>query len=98
MFEHWPQQTARHHGPRKLVSTRRRPRRCRPGLEVLEDRAVPALLTVNSLQDLAVDLSDTTVTLRDAIDAANHDMAVAPGGPTGSGADTITFDPSLFAG
>ena len=57
-------------------------------LEQLEDRLAPAVLTVNSLQDLAVDLSDATVTLRDAIAAAETDAAVSPGGPSGSGADT----------
>src|SRR5262249_57948019 len=72
-------------------------RRTRLAVEALEDRAVPAVLTVNSLQDLAVNLSDTTVTLRDAIDAANRDVAVAPGGTAGSGADIIVFDPTLFS-
>src|SRR5262249_56991104 len=57
-----------------------------------------AVVTVNSLLDKAVDLTDATVTLRDAVYSAEHDVAVAPGVPAGNGADTITFDPSLFAG
>src|SRR4029434_4192902 len=76
---------------------RRSSRRSPFGFEPLENRALLAALTVNSLDDLAVDLSDDTVTLRDAIYAANQDLQVAPGGPTGAGADTIGFDPGIFA-
>src|SRR5262245_57306584 len=89
---------------RSLLSRRRfapgpRPRppaaRCRPAVEVLEDRVTPATLTVNSLAD------DTTtgnglVTLREAIIAANTDTGTEGGG-TGSGADVITFAPALIA-
>src|SRR5262245_60756088 len=79
------------------VTTARRPVRRRfLGVEALEDRSVPAVLVVNSLQDLAVDLNDATVTLRDAIHAAENDVAVSPDGPAGSGADTITFDAALL--
>ncbi|HMF14970.1 MAG TPA: hypothetical protein VKE94_21790, partial [Gemmataceae bacterium] len=63
----------------------------RPWLESLEDRLAPALLLVNSLADAPVNLSDAVVTLRDAIHAANNDLAVSPGGPTGGGADEIQF-------
>ena len=50
-----------------------------------------ATITVNSLNDnLTV---DTLITLREAIEAANNDTSVD--GVTGSGADTIIFDPSL---
>jgi len=67
-------------------------------MEILEDRCTPATLTVNSLLDLAVNLSDTTVTLRDAIYAANNNLQVAPGGPTGGASDIIDFDATVFAG
>jgi hypothetical protein len=50
---------------------------------------------VNSLTDGPIDLSDSTVTLRDAIHAANHDVPVSPGGPSGNGADTIGFQSGL---
>src|SRR5262249_3049430 len=63
----------------------------RPVLEILEDRMLPTVFTVNSLLDGPVNLGDTTVTLRDAIEAANSDVAVSPGGPIGSGADEIRF-------
>ena len=55
----------------------------------------PTILTVNSLGDGPIDLTDGTVTLRDAIHAANNDLQVSPGGPTGSGAEEIQFEPSL---
>src|SRR5262249_42823620 len=98
MFTQWLKKwTTRQQRPRMTGRAKRRPSRWRPGLEVLETREVPAVLTVNSLQDLAVNLSDTIVTLRDALYAAQNHQAVAPGGPAGSGADTIAFDPSLFA-
>jgi hypothetical protein len=63
------------------------------GLAALSSRA--ATLTVNDLGDVAVDLSDSVVTLRDAIHAADNDLQVSPGGPTGSGADMIVFDAAL---
>src|SRR5206468_1937965 len=66
-----------------------------PRLELLENRTAPAVLTVNSLADAPVDLTDTTVTLRDAIYAANNDLPVSPGGPTASGADEIRFESGL---
>ena len=57
-----------------------------------------ATLVVNSDVDGVVDLSDDVVTLRDAIHAANNDVAVSPGGPVGSAADTILFDANLAGG
>ena len=70
--------------------------RYRPRIEILEDRTVPAILMINSLLDPAFpDLTDSVVTLRDALYAANHDVQVSPGGPTGSGADEIQFQTGL---
>src|SRR5262249_59356793 len=87
-------------GGRRPQPTRKSRGRYRPSLEALEDRAVPAVLTVNSLLDGPVDRSDTVVTLRDAVYAAVHDVEVSPGGPAGSGTETgtIVFDPALVAG
>jgi hypothetical protein len=76
-------------------SNRRRQRRFRHYIEALEARWAPALLVVNSLVDTAVDLTDATVTLRDAIHAANNDLRVAPGESSGSGADEIQFQSGL---
>src|SRR5262245_31138230 len=64
-------------------------------IEALESRWAPAILTVNSLADGPVNLTDATVTLRDAIEAANNDVAVSPGGLSGSGADEIRFQAGL---
>ncbi len=61
--------------------------------EPLEDRALLAVLTVNSAAD-NLTAGDGLVTLREAIIAANTDVATDLG-DTGSGADTIVFDPSL---
>src|SRR5262245_32263106 len=85
--------------PRNCFSGRacRPTRRTHLRLELLEDRSVPTVLTVNSTADGPVDLTDANVTLRDAIYAANNDLPGAPGGPTGSGADQIFFDPTVFA-
>ena len=66
--------------------------------EQLEARNLLATLVVNSTADLPVDLTDSVVTLRDAIEASNNDVLVAPGGEIGNGADTITFDASVFTG
>lgn len=53
-------------------------------IEALEDRALPAILfTVNTLADGPVNLSDSALTLRDALFAANS-------------GDVINFEPSLF--
>src|SRR5262249_352508 len=82
---------------RKRQGTRpnSRRQRFRPQIEALEDRLTPALLIVRSLTDAPVNLTDATVTLRDAIYAANNDLQVSPGGPTGSGADEIQFHSGL---
>jgi hypothetical protein len=52
-------------------------RRLRPAVEQLEDRAVPAVFNVNSLADI-LNPAPGTVTLRSAIQQANH----TPGGNT----------------
>jgi hypothetical protein len=58
---------------RKLFARKRRPvaarPRTRPGLETLEDRSVPAVLTVNSLLDNVT--PDGVLTLREAVQAVN---------------------------
>ena len=65
------------------------------GIERLEPRTLPAVITVTSLADnLTV---DGQVTLREAIQAANTDKAV-DGSTKGQGADSIQFAPSLTAG
>ncbi len=64
-------------------------------LERLEDRRVLATLTVNSPLDVQ-DSTDGVVTLREAIEAANSDTSTELG-QTGSGADTIEFDASVFS-
>ena len=61
-------------------------------LERLEDRIVPAIITVTSAAD---DLTvDGQVTLREAIQAANTNLRV-DGSTAGSGADTIQFAAGL---
>lgn len=64
----------------------------RPRLQVLEDRCVPTVYTVNSTA--MNETADGQITLLEAINAANND---APNGdaPAGSGADSIQFDPGL---
>src|SRR5262245_37743562 len=63
--------------------------------ESLEHRLAPAVLTVTSLADGAVNLTDAVVTLRDALYAADNNLQVAPGGPTGSVTDEVVFQPGL---
>jgi CSLREA domain-containing protein len=58
-------------------------------------RAPLAAMTVNTLDDEVN--SDGDCSLREAIQAANTDLAV-DACPAGSDADTITFDPALVAG
>lgn len=60
--------------------------------EALETRILPATIVVNSLADVSGD--DTSITLREAIEAANNDSTVNGfyGSFTGDGADTIEFD------
>jgi hypothetical protein len=63
-------------------------------LELLEDRSVPAVITVTSLDDNTD--TDGAVTLREALQAAETDSSV-DGSTAGDGADTIEFAASLFA-
>lgn len=94
----------RRHQTRKA----RPPERRRARFEFLEDRRVLAVLTVNSVGDVAADTS--ALTLRDAITLVNNAGDPASLGqssmpatwasqisnlPFGSG-DTVQFDPSLF--
>ena len=68
-------------------------------IEPLEDRRPLAVITVNSLldnYDPDAPSLDGSVTLREAILAANADAAVGDA-PAGNGADELQFDPSLFA-
>jgi hypothetical protein len=65
--------------------------------EPLEPRLPLTTFTVNSLTDGPVNLSDNIVTLRDAISAANTNVAVQPGGTAGSSltSDVIQFQAGL---
>ncbi|MGD1700197.1 Calx-beta domain-containing protein, partial [Dapis sp. BLCC M229] len=67
------------------------------GEEVLVNYGeVFADITVNSTDDpLIINVGDGLVTLREAIAAANNDTTTDLG-ETGSGADTIIFDPAVF--
>jgi predicted outer membrane repeat protein len=67
--------------------------RRRPHFEVMEDRRMLAVLTVNSLADNTT-AADGLVTLREAIIASNND-ALTDLGETGSDVDTIQFSPGL---
>ena len=73
-------------------STQRTYRR-KPLFELLEDRRMLAVLTVNTNLDTSTP-GDGLVTLREAIIAANNDTTTDLG-QTGSGADTIQFTPNL---
>jgi predicted outer membrane repeat protein len=66
----------------------------RPKFEPLEERNLLALLTVNSALDNNTP-NDGLVTLREAIFVANTDT-MTDLGQSGSGADTIVFDPAVF--
>jgi hypothetical protein len=65
--------------------------------EPLEPRLALTTFTVNSLTDAPVNLNDNVVTLRDAIAAANTNLAVQPGGPAGDPlfSDAIQFQAGL---
>ncbi len=72
-------------------------------VQILEDRVTPATFVVNSTQDLAVDLTDAIVTLRDAITAANTNVAASVGATGGditgeADNDVIVFDSTVFGG
>src|SRR5262249_18526498 len=71
-------------------------RKCRPWLwvEVLEDRCVPATITVTSLAD-PTDINFQKVTLRQAIQAANTNQSVNGSTAGAPGADTIVFQDGL---
>jgi FG-GAP-like repeat len=75
--------------------------RCRPTLEALEDRSVPAVITVTGTGDtIAV---DGVVTLREALQAANTNAPAGDAAAGDPGLDTINFnlDPSstqIFTG
>ncbi|MEX2170304.1 MAG: hypothetical protein WD851_13405 [Pirellulales bacterium] len=66
----------------------------RPRFEPLEARHMLAVLVVNSTAN-NTPLGDGYVTLREAVAAANGNTTTDLG-HTGSGADTITFDPLVF--
>jgi hypothetical protein len=74
---------------RRRIATRR------ARFELLEERTLLATLTVNSPLDNNTP-GDGLVTLREAIIAANADTTTDLG-QTGSGADTIQFDATVFA-
>jgi hypothetical protein len=65
--------------------------------ESLESRLLLTTFTVNSLADGPVNNVDFIVTLRDAINAANTNVAAFPGGPVGEAgvADVIQFQQGL---
>jgi|GEM_PF-3155774 len=69
-------------------------RTLRTSVEALESRIAPAAFVVNTLNDVVA--ADGFVSLREAIQAANTNLAVneAPAGFTDG--DSISFDPSLF--
>ncbi|MCA9101723.1 MAG: hypothetical protein KDA63_11260 [Planctomycetales bacterium] len=65
--------------------------------EELERRLALTTFTVNSLADGAFNNTDSIVTLRDAITAANDNVAAFPGGPFGEAnvEDVIEFEEGL---
>lgn len=69
----------------------------RLSFESLEDRLALTTFTVTSLTDGPINLTDSVVTLRDAIQAANQNVAAFPGGPVGDSLfrDTIQFRADL---
>jgi predicted outer membrane repeat protein len=58
-------------------------------LQPLEDRSVPAIITVTTASDTGT-FTDGLVSLREALQAANTDLSV-DGSIAGNGADTIVF-------
>jgi hypothetical protein len=75
------------------VTPSQRTYRRKPLFELLEDRRMLAVLTVNTTSDTTM-AGDGLVTLREAIIAANTDTAT-DGGGTGSGPDMIQFTSNL---
>ncbi|MEM8680507.1 MAG: choice-of-anchor Q domain-containing protein, partial [Planctomycetota bacterium] len=81
---------------RQIRKPRLAPRRARPlRIEPLDDRRMLAVLTVNTHVDPFAIFSDGTISLREAIEAANTN-APAGDAPAGDpGHDVIRFDPSM---
>src|ERR1700678_3300818 len=69
-------------------------RRCLPGVECLEDRLAPAVITVTTLADPIQDVYGQ-VSIRDAIKASNSGTSVN-GSAAGTGNDTIQFAAGLM--
>src|SRR5262245_39312019 len=86
-FRRWLQRLV--HPVRSASSPR--PRACRPAVEALEERAVPAVITVTSYND---DIApDGVVSLREAIESANTDSNMSDVVAVGNyGNDTIKFN------
>ena len=89
-------------GTSSLRSAKRNPKnRFRPSFERLDDRVVPAVITVNTLSD-ENDHTDSLLSLREAIAVVNsQSTAGLSNGELAQvsgtlGTDTIQFDPSLF--
>src|SRR6476620_3437383 len=80
-------------GCTEYVAPRRQALRRQPCLELLEDRCVPTLFTVNS--NLINMDPDGQITLLEAITAANNDAPAVDAPAGGIGPDVIRFDPSL---
>lgn len=98
-FQSWSRRISLHWIAEKVRKNRFRVERThrRTGRgEVLEHRTLLAAIIVNTPQDNTTG-GDGLVTLREAINAANAD-ATTDLGHTGSGADTILFDSTVFAG
>jgi hypothetical protein len=82
---------------RRPPRLRRRNRSRVIAFEPLEPRLALTTFTVNSLTDAPVNFSDNVITLRDAIAAANTNVAVQPGGLPGDSlvSDVIQFQAGL---
>src|SRR5690242_12237035 len=66
----------------------------RTSIETLESRIAPAAFVVTTLSDVVA--ADGFVSLREAIQAANTDLAVNEAPAGSADGDSITFAPSLF--
>ena len=90
--------SGQHRQTRRLKSASRAPGRGfaqgrRLHVEALEDRRMLAVITVDSLLDNT--FPDGGVTLREAVQAANTNLAVGDAPAGDAGADTILFDAAL---